>query len=82
VSASATLRVEPGVKDRLDALAVARGLDPADLLAELVLQAETAQVVTEVNQELERLSQGPLDRRHERAQMRQLEATVLAWMRD
>ncbi len=82
MSASATLRVEQGVKDRLEALAAARGVDPADLLAELVLEAETAQVVAEVDRELERLSQGPRERRQEQAEMRELEATLLAWMRD
>jgi hypothetical protein len=70
------------VKDRLEALAAARGMDPAELLAALVLDAETAQLVTEVNRELERLSQGPVQRRRERARMRVLEATVRGWMRE
>lgn len=82
MSASATLQVAQGVKDRLEALAAARGVEPADLLADLVLEAETAQVEAEVNRELERLSQGPEQRRQEGAEMLELEATVLAWMRD
>jgi predicted transcriptional regulator len=82
VSDSATLRVDQGIKDRLDALAAARNVDPADLLSELVLQAETAQVVAEVNRELERLSQRPTERGREQSEMRRLEAAVQAWMRD
>jgi hypothetical protein len=74
--------VDPEVKDRLIALSAARGIDVADLVAELVLQAETAQVVAEVNRELERLSQGPVEHRRREAEMHELEATVLAWMHD
>ena len=82
MSGSDTIRVDPAVKDRLDALAAARGLEPGDVLAELVLEAETAQVVAEVNQELERLSQEPAARRSQQEGMRELEATVLTWMND
>jgi hypothetical protein len=74
--------VDQEVKDRLDALAAARGMDPADLLAELVMQAETTQVVGEVNRELERLGQGPGERRRQQARLRQLEAKVSDWMKD
>ncbi len=79
---SATLRIDSRVRDRLAALAATRGVDPAELVAELVSQAETAQLVAEVNQELERLSQGPVERRREEAAMRKIEATVAGWMRD
>jgi hypothetical protein len=82
VSGSATLRVDPGVRDRLAMLAAARGMDPAELLAELVFEAEMGQLVSEVNQELERLSQGPVEHRRERAEMRRLDATVAGWMAD
>jgi hypothetical protein len=74
--------VDREVKDRLEALAAARGMDPAELLTELIMQAETTQVVGEVNQELERLSQGPVERRRQQARLRRLEATVLGWMQD
>jgi predicted transcriptional regulator len=80
VSDSATIRLDSRVKDRLDALAAARGIDPGDLLAELVLEAETAQLVTDVNRELEHLSQGQAERRRQAARMRHLEATVSAWI--
>jgi predicted transcriptional regulator len=82
VSGRATISVDQAVKDRLDALAAARDIDPADLLAELVMQADTAQMVSEVNRELERLSQGPRERRRQQARLRQLEATVSGWMQD
>jgi predicted transcriptional regulator len=82
VSASATLRVDPNVRDRLAALAQAQGIDPSELVAQLVLQAETAQVVAEVNRELERLSQGPAANERQRDELRELEATVTSWMRD
>lgn len=80
MSDRATLRVDPGVRDRLATLAAARRMDSADLLAELVFEAEMAQLVSEVNHELERLSQGPFERGRDRAEMRQLEATVCSWM--
>jgi hypothetical protein len=51
-------------------------------VAEFVFTAETAQLVDEVNEELERLSQGPVERRHQRAEMRKLESTVEGWMGD
>jgi predicted transcriptional regulator len=79
---SATLRIDPSVRDRLASLAAARGVDPAELVAEFVFTAETAQLVDEVNEELERLSQGPVERRHQRAEMRKLESTVEGWMGD
>jgi hypothetical protein len=79
---SATLRIDPSVKDRLVALAAAQGVDPADLVAELVVRAEMSQLAAHVDRELERLSQGPVERRRERAEMRQLEATVVGWMED
>lgn len=82
MSASATLHVDPGVRDRLAALAAARGVTPADLLAELVMEAETAQVVAEVNRELERLTQTPVSGRQEGTEMRNLESAVLSWMED
>lgn len=77
---SATLRIDPSVGDRLNALAATRGVEPAELVAELVLAAETVELVAEVTEELERLSQGPVERRREQAELRQLEATVSAWI--
>lgn len=56
-------------------------MDPADLLAELVLQAEIAQVVDEVNTELEQLVRAPSVQRSRGAQTRQLQETVDSWMR-
>jgi hypothetical protein len=56
-------------------------MEPAELLAELVLEAEIAQHVDEVNTELERLVQGAPARRERRAQIRELEETVESWMR-
>jgi predicted transcriptional regulator len=79
---SATLRIDPSVRDRLATLAAARGVDPSELVAELVSQAETAQLVAEVNKDLERLSQGPVERRRQQAEMRKLESAVAGWMQD
>jgi len=69
------------VRDRLDALAAARGMDPADLVAELVLEADIAEKVDEVNAELERLVETRPARRRRRAQTQRLEQTVEGWMR-
>jgi hypothetical protein len=69
------------VRERLDALARSRGMEPADLLAELVLQAEIGQLVDEVNIELERLVQAEPAQRERRAKTRQAEETVESWTR-
>lgn len=80
MTASTTLRLDPGLRERLDALASARGLDPAELLAELIGEAETAQLVDEVNRELERLASSPDGRRTASPEMRRLDETVRSWM--
>lgn len=69
------------MRERLDALAAGRGMEPADLLAELVLQTEIAELVDEVNTELERLVQSPLAQGQRRAQTREVEEAVESWMR-
>lgn len=56
-------------------------MEPADLLAELVLQAEIAELVDQVNTELERLVASPVARRERRAQTRLAGETVESWMR-
>jgi hypothetical protein len=56
-------------------------MEPAELLAELVLEAEIAQHVDEVNTELERLVQSAPGRRERRDQTRELVRTVESWMR-
>ena len=81
MSARSTLDIGPHVRDRLDALAAQRGVAPADMMAELVLQAELAELVDEVNTELERLANTPRAHRERREQTRELEDTVAAWMR-
>jgi predicted transcriptional regulator len=79
---STTLRLDPALKERLEALAAGRGMDPGELLAELIAEAETAQLVAQVNAELERLTQGPATPGRRSAEMRELEATVRGWMQD
>ena len=75
------MRVDPHVRERFDALAAGRGMEPADLLAELVLQTEIGELVDEVNAELERLVQSPVAQRQRRAQTREVEEAVESWMR-
>lgn len=82
MSDSTTFRVDPSVRKRLEALADVRHMTPSALLAELVTQAETTQLVAEVNTELERLADGSVSPRRQRAQMRRVEATLAGWMRD
>ena len=62
-------------------MAAARGMKPDELVAELVLQAEIAQRVDEVNKELERLLQPEPAKRDRLARQRRLEETVESWMR-
>jgi hypothetical protein len=79
--ARSTIDIDPHVRERLDALAAQRGMDPADVVAELILEAELAQVVDEVNGELERLAHTPVAHRERQAQTREFEDTVAGWMR-
>ncbi len=81
ISVQATISIDPHVSDLLAALAAERGMEPGELLAELVLEAEITQRVDEVNTELERLLQDAPARRERRAQTRGLEETVESWMR-
>ena len=50
-------------------------------MAELVLEADIAEKVDEVNAELERLVETRPARRRRRAQTQRLEQTVEGWMR-
>ena len=80
MTASTTLRLDPVLRERLDALASARGMAATDLLAELIGQAETAQLVAEVNSELERLARSPQSAARTSSEMRRLDEAVRGWM--
>jgi predicted transcriptional regulator len=80
MTASTTFHLDPALRERLDALAAARHMDPIDLLTELIAQAETDQLVSDVNRELERLAQGPQEAGQTSPEMRRLDATVRGWM--
>lgn len=80
MTASTTLRLDPALGERLDALAAAKRMAPMDLLDALLAEAETTQLVAEVNTELERLAEGPQSDERTSPEMRRLDATVRSWM--
>jgi predicted transcriptional regulator len=82
MTASTTPRLDAALWHRLEALGSTRRMDPLDLLGELIAQAETVQLVAEVNAELERLASSPRSSRRASSQMRRLDATLRGWMEE
>jgi predicted DNA-binding ribbon-helix-helix protein len=80
MTASTTPRFDAALWQRLEGLASARRMTPNDLLGELIAEAETTQLVAEVNAELERLARSPQKGRRSSSQMRRLDAAVRDWM--
>jgi hypothetical protein len=80
MTASTTFRLHPALRERLDALAAARRMAPMELLAELIAEAETAQLVAEVNSELERLARPPKSAPEKSSEMHRLDETLRGWM--
>jgi len=79
MTASTTPRLDAPLWERLETLAAARRMAPMDVLGELIDEAETAQLVAEVNAELERMARSPQPVRRS-PEMRLLDATVRGWM--
>jgi predicted transcriptional regulator len=80
MTASTTPRLDPALWQRVEALASARRMTPAELLGELIAQAETTQLVAEVNAELDRLAQPARRGAARSGDMRRLDEAVRAWM--
>ena len=77
MAATATVRVDPDVRDRINELAAARGVRTSALLSQLVREAEEAQLLAEMNADFERLNQDPAARERYDAELREWDATLL-----
>jgi predicted transcriptional regulator len=80
MTASITPHLDAVLWERLQALASARRMAPMEVLAELIAQAESVQLVAEVNTELERLARSPRRAPETSSDMRRLDAAVRSWM--
>jgi predicted transcriptional regulator len=77
VAATATVRVDPEIRDRINELAAARGVKASALLGQLVREAEDAQLLAEMNDGFERLNRDPAAREHYDSELREWDATLL-----
>jgi hypothetical protein len=77
MAATATVRVEPDVRDRINGLAAARGVTASQLLGELVRAAEEAQLLYDMNADFEALNEDPHARAAYDEELRELDATLL-----
>lgn len=77
MAATATVRVKPDIRDRINALAAARGIRASQLVGELVRGAEDAQLLADMNADFERLNQDPDAREGYDAEVSEWDATLL-----
>ena len=82
MAATATVRVEPGVRDRINELAAARGVRASQLLGELVRAAEDAQLLHDTNADFEALNRAPEARAAYDRELREFDATLLDGLRE
>lgn len=77
MAATATVRVEPDVRDRINELAAARGVKASQLLGALVRAAEESQLLADMNADFETLGQDPKARAAYDDELRDWDATLL-----
>lgn len=77
LAATATVRVEPEVRDRINALAAARGVKASQLLGQLVRAAEEDQLLADMNADFAALGQDPKAREAYDEELQEWDATML-----
>jgi hypothetical protein len=77
MAATATVRVDPNVRDRINQLAAAQGVRASALLSQLVREAEDALLLAEMNSGFERLGEDPAARERYDAELREWDAVLL-----
>jgi predicted transcriptional regulator len=77
LAATATVRVEPEVRDRINELAAARGIKASQLLGQLVRAAEDDQLLADMNEDFEALERDPKARAAYDEELWQWDATLL-----
>ena len=82
MAATATVRVEADIRDRINELAAARGVRASQLLGELVRAAEDAQLLHDMNADFEVLNRDPEARAAYDRELRKFDATLLDGLRE
>ena len=77
MAATATVRVDAETRDRLNALAAARGMRASTLLRELVSDAEDAQLLSAMNEAFAQMHQDPEAREDYYDELREWDAVLL-----
>ena len=77
MAATATVRVEPDIRDRINELAAARGIKASQLLGQLVRAAEEDQLLADMNADFEALGQDPQARAAYEEELHEWDATLL-----
>jgi hypothetical protein len=82
MAATATVRVDPEVRDRINELAAARGIKASQLLGQLVRAAEEDQLLADMNADFAALGQDPEARAAYEEELRDWDATLLDGLGD
>jgi hypothetical protein len=82
MAATATVRVDPEVRDRINELAAARGVKASQLLGQLVRAAEENQLLADMNEDFDALRQDPQARAAYDDELREWDATLLDGLGD
>ena len=77
MAATATVRVDPDVRDRINELAAARGIRASALVGQLVRDAQDAQLLADMNADFERLNGDPAARERYDEELAEWDATLL-----
>jgi predicted transcriptional regulator len=77
MAATATVRVDPDVRERINKLAAAQGVPASALLGQLVREAEDDQLLAEMNSDFERLKEDPAARERYDAELREWDSVLL-----
>jgi predicted transcriptional regulator len=77
MAATATVRVDPDVRERINKLAAAQGVPASALLSQLVREAEDDQLLAEMNADFARLNEDPEARERYDAELREWDAVLL-----
>jgi hypothetical protein len=76
VPATATIRVTPETRDRLNRIGAARGMSAGDLVAELAAQAEDRQLLEAMERHYDRLKSDSEAREHYRVEVAAWDTTA------
>lgn len=82
MAATATVRVDPEVRDRINELAAARGIKASQLLGQLVRAAEEDQLLASMNADFAALGEDPKARAAYDEELREWDATLLDGLGD